>query len=125
MSDNLSKKELKNQKKQKKIAAKLDKIDAKQKKSDEPKSLKALKKETKKTIRVKKEKDPKDKINMKLATREFPVKLVKEVNKIKWSSSKNLTNKYITVLIFMIITAIMFFLIDMGLQQLFSLIKVL
>ncbi|AVP49527.1 preprotein translocase subunit SecE [Williamsoniiplasma luminosum] len=92
--------------------------------SKEPKSLKELKKETNRKIKVKKTKDPKDKIDLKLATKEFPVKLVKEVNKIKWSTSKNLTNKYITVIIFMVITAVMFFLIDLGLQQLFVLIKV-
>lgn len=85
---------------------------------------KKVKKETKKIIKVKKAKEEKDKVDYKLAFREFPVKMVKEVNKIKWSGWTNLNRKYITVLIFMIIFAIVFYFVDWGLQEIFILMKV-
>ncbi|ATZ16696.1 preprotein translocase subunit SecE [Entomoplasma freundtii] len=69
-------------------------------------------------------KTPKEKVNVKEAIQEFPVKMIKEVNKIKWSSSGNLTKKYISVLLFMVIFALFFALVDWGLQALFSLIKI-
>ncbi|ATZ19072.1 preprotein translocase subunit SecE [Williamsoniiplasma somnilux] len=85
---------------------------------------KEIKRKTKKSIRVKKIKEAKDKIDWKLSFKEFPVKMVKEVNKIKWSSRINLSKKYITVLIFMAVFALVFYFVDWGLQELFALIKV-
>ncbi|WP_156902660.1 preprotein translocase subunit SecE [[Acholeplasma] multilocale] len=86
------------------------------------KTKQKISKETKQKIKVKKEKE---KFNWKLAFKEFPIKMAKEVNKIKWSGSDNLTKKYITVVIFMLIFAVLFYFVDMGLQELFVLIKVI
>gem|GEM_PF-1035202 len=38
--------------------------------------------------------------------------MVKEVSKIKWSGKQNLTNKFVQVIIFMLIFAVVFYLID-------------
>lgn len=85
---------------------------------------KKISQDTRKKIRVKKLKDKDQKVDFKQATREFPVKMIKEVNKIKWSGAENLTKKYITVIVFMAVFAIAFFFIDWGLQALFALMKV-
>lgn len=79
--------------------------------------------ETKAKIKVKKPKPPKDKLSQRLE--EFPIKMVKEVNKIKWSTKENLTKKYLEVLIFIVLFAVFFALIDWGFQAIFSLIKVI
>lgn len=76
----------------------------------------------KKSLKITKE--PKEKVDIKEVVQEFPVKMIKEVNKIKWSSSGNLTKKYISVLLFMFVFAVFFALVDWGLQALFSLIKI-
>jgi len=71
----------------------------------------------KKDLKTPKDKEPR---NLKLAFKEFPVKMVKEVGKIKWSSRQNLFIKFIQVVIFILIAAILFYFIDLGLQELFS-----
>lgn len=78
--------------------------------------------ETKAKIKVKKPKPPRDKFKQRVE--EFPIKMVKEVNKIKWSTKENLTKKYLEVLIFIVLFAVFFALVDWGFQALFSLIKV-
>ncbi|ATI73048.1 preprotein translocase subunit SecE [Mesoplasma florum] len=80
-----------------------------------------ISKKTKKSIKVKKQKEKK---NFKLAIKEFPIKIVKELNKIKWSGWDNLKKKYIIVLLFMIFFAILFFCIGLGIEALFRLINV-
>ncbi|ATZ21299.1 preprotein translocase subunit SecE [Mesoplasma tabanidae] len=80
-----------------------------------------ISKQTKKSIKVKKQKEKK---NFKLAVKELPIKIVKEINKIKWSGWDNLKKKYIIVLLFMIFFAILFFCIGLGIEALFRLIKV-
>ncbi|MCL8212742.1 preprotein translocase subunit SecE [Mesoplasma whartonense] len=67
----------------------------------------------------------KEKIDWKLSFKEFPVKMVKEVSKIKWSGKQNLTNKFVQVIIFMLIFAVVFYLIDWGFQTLFSVMHVI
>ncbi|WP_245576618.1 preprotein translocase subunit SecE [Mesoplasma seiffertii] len=81
-----------------------------------------ISKETKAKIKVKPEKE---KVDIKLAFKEFPIKMAKEVNKIKWSGRENLTRKFIIVILFMLFFAVLFFFVDWGLQQLFVLIKVI
>lgn len=83
---------------------------------------KKISKDTKKKIKVKKEE--KEKINFRETIEEFPIKMIKETNKIKWPESRILTKKYIIVILFMAIFAIFFVFIDWGLQALFTLIKV-
>lgn len=79
--------------------------------------------ETKAKIKIKKTKPPRDKFSQR--AEEFPVKMVKEVNKIRWATKENLTKKYLEVLIFIILFAVFFALVDWGFQALFSLIKVI
>lgn len=67
----------------------------------------------------------KEKIDWKLAFKEFPIKMVKEVSKIKWSGKQNLTNKFVQVIIFMLVFAVIFYLIDWGFQELFSVMHVI
>ncbi|EOA07244.1 Preprotein translocase subunit SecE [Mycoplasma yeatsii 13926] len=80
-----------------------------------------ISKQTKKKLKVKKEKEPKD---FKLMFKEFPIKMVKEISKIKWSGTDSLSKKFIIVILFMLIFAVIFYSLDLGIQQLFQLIKV-
>ncbi|QHX36286.1 preprotein translocase subunit SecE [Spiroplasma sp. BIUS-1] len=75
-----------------------------------------------KTKRIKKEKE---KIDYKLAFKEAPVKFLKEVNKIQWSSRKNLGTKFLWVIIFIAIFGVFFFCVDWIFQTLFELIKII
>ncbi|ASZ08851.1 preprotein translocase subunit SecE [Mesoplasma chauliocola] len=79
-----------------------------------------ISKETKKSIKVKKQKEKK---NIKLTIKELPIKIVKEISKIKWSGWDNLKKKYIIVLLFMIFFAVLFFCIGLGIEALFKLIQ--
>lgn len=80
-----------------------------------------ISKKTKKKLKVKKEKEPR---NIKLMFKEFPIKMVKEISKIRWSGSDSLSKKFIIVILFMLIFAVIFYSLDLGIQQLFQLIKV-
>jgi len=75
-----------------------------------------------KEIKIKKEKE---KINVRLAVKEAPVKMLKEINKIRWSSRKNLGQKFSWVIIFLIIFGIFFFAVDLGLRYLFILLRII
>ncbi|AUM62286.1 preprotein translocase subunit SecE [Spiroplasma monobiae] len=75
-----------------------------------------------KNKRVKKEKE---KIDYKLALKEAPVKFLKEVNKIQWSSRKNLGTKFLWVIIFIAIFGVFFFCVDLAFQNLFELIRII
>lgn len=103
-------------KKQKKV-----KFDA----SSDSKNAQKILAETKAKIKVKKTKPPRDRDKFSQRAEEFPVKMVKEVNKIRWATKENLTKKYLEVLIFIILFAVFFALVDWGFQALFSLIKVI
>lgn len=72
-----------------------------------------------------KTKKEKEKIDWQRSFKEFPVKMVKEVSKIKWSGKQNLTNKFIQVIVFMLIFAVVFYFIDWGFQALFSAMHVI
>ncbi|AHI52376.1 preprotein translocase subunit SecE [Spiroplasma culicicola] len=86
---------------------------------------KGLTKEEKiKKAKEKKIKKEKEKINYKLAIKEMPVKMLKEVNKIKWSDRKNLGQKFTWVIVFLLIFGIFFYAVDLGLQYLFDLLKI-
>ncbi|WP_051636004.1 preprotein translocase subunit SecE [Mesoplasma photuris] len=118
MSEKVSKSELK-------AKAKFEKLEQKRlQKEQKIASGKKQKISSDATAKIKEIKKPKEKRNWKLEFKEFPIKMVKEVGKIKWSGSDNLTRKYITVLIFMLLFAVVFIFVDWGLQELLTLIKV-
>ncbi|ATG97666.1 preprotein translocase subunit SecE [Mesoplasma lactucae] len=132
------KKEQKRLKKEAKAKAKVEKSRIKAKKragngeaadGDEPSTKRVVKeKEMKKNLYNRKNfkrKAEKEKTDWKLGFKEFPVKMVKEVNKIQWSGKRNLTNKFIQVIIFMLVFAVVFYLIDWGFQALFTAIHVI
>ncbi|AXK50710.1 preprotein translocase subunit SecE [Spiroplasma alleghenense] len=73
-----------------------------------------------KKAKMKKIKKEKEKGDWKTSFREFPVKMVKEVNKIRWTSGNTLGRKFVYTLIFVFIFAVFFFLVDLGLQKLFE-----
>ncbi|SYV94886.1 Uncharacterised protein, partial [Mycoplasma putrefaciens] len=58
----------------------LNKIDNDAKKTTSSQKQK-ISKETKKKLKIKKHKEPK---NFKLMLKEFPIKMVKEISKIRW-----------------------------------------
>ena len=97
--------------------------DVKFKNTDSAQSAQKILAETKAKIKVKKVKPPREKFRQR--AEEFPVKMVKEVNKIRWATKENLTKKYLEVLAFIILFAVFFALVDWGFQALFSLIKVI
>ncbi|AKU79279.1 preprotein translocase subunit SecE [Spiroplasma turonicum] len=78
-----------------------------------------------KAARNKKIKKHKDKISLKQVAKEGPVKFLKEINKIKWSTRENLSMKFLWVIVFILIFGIFFFLVDYGLQHLFVEIKII
>lgn len=122
-----------------KAKAKLDKINLKNAKKEEKNKrkqemqelysqldpykglTKAEKVKKHKEIKIKKEKD---KINVRLALKESPVKMLKEVNKIRWSDRKNLGQKFTWVIVFLIIFGTFFYAFDTGLKYLFILLKI-
>ncbi|AGR41738.1 preprotein translocase subunit SecE [Spiroplasma diminutum] len=133
----------KNNLKEQKAQEKLKKIQQKKARKEDKKKIKLQKKEefTKlynefeghdgtqegkiKAAKTKKVKKVKDKIDYKLALKEAPIKFLKEVNKIQWSSRKNLGTKFLWVIIFIAIFGVFFFFIDWGFQSLFELIKII
>ncbi|QBQ07234.1 preprotein translocase subunit SecE [Spiroplasma gladiatoris] len=78
-----------------------------------------------KKARAAKVKEHKQKINVKLALKEAPIKMLKEINKIKWSGRANLGQKFSWVIIFILIFALFFYGIDTGLKHLFILMKII
>ncbi|ASP27807.1 preprotein translocase subunit SecE [Spiroplasma corruscae] len=78
-----------------------------------------------KAARAKKIKKHKDKISLKQVAKEGPVKFLKEINKIKWSTRENLSMKFLWVIVFILIFGIFFFAVDYGLQHLFVEIKII
>ncbi|WP_338969875.1 preprotein translocase subunit SecE [Spiroplasma endosymbiont of Labia minor] len=74
---------------------------------------------------VKLKKTEKDKINWKQTIREFPAAMTKEVLKIRWGTASSLGFKFLITIIFLALSAVFFFLIDWGLQELFTLMHVL
>ncbi|WP_342275415.1 preprotein translocase subunit SecE [Spiroplasma endosymbiont of Cantharis lateralis] len=133
----------KNNSKEQKAQEKLKKIQDKKTQKDSKKTQKTQKKEefTKlfnefeghdgtqegkiKAAKKRKVKKEKEKINYKLAIKEAPIKFLKEVNKIQWSSRKNLGTKFLWVIIFIAIFGVFFFFVDWGFQSLFELIKII
>ncbi|QEH61233.1 preprotein translocase subunit SecE [Spiroplasma chinense] len=75
-----------------------------------------------KDVKIKKHKE---KINYKLALKEAPIKMLKEINKIKWSDRKNLGQKFSWVIVFLIVFGIFFYAVDTALQYLFTLAKII
>ncbi|AHF57350.1 preprotein translocase subunit SecE [Spiroplasma eriocheiris] len=58
------------------------------------------------------EKKDKDRINWKLAFREFPVKMAKEVSRIRWARKGSLGRKFLITILFIIAFAVFFFCLD-------------
>ncbi|AOG59989.1 preprotein translocase subunit SecE [Spiroplasma helicoides] len=73
-------------------------------------------------VKVKKHKE---KVNLKLAFKEAPIKMLKEINKIKWSSRKNLGQKFSWVVVFLLVFALFFYGVDTGLKYLFQVLKII
>ncbi|AKX33700.1 preprotein translocase subunit SecE [Spiroplasma litorale] len=122
--------------KEEKAKIKLEKIEAKkQEKAERRKQFEDLFKEVQghdgtqegkiKAARAKKVKKHKDKIGFKKAAKEAPVKFLKEINKIKWSSRENLSIKFLWVIVFILIFGVFFFAVDYGLQHLFVELKII
>ncbi|WP_339020960.1 preprotein translocase subunit SecE [Spiroplasma endosymbiont of Atherix ibis] len=78
-----------------------------------------------KAAKKKKVKKEKSKINYKLAFKEAPIKFLKEVNKIQWSSRKNLGTKFLWVIVFIAIFGVFFFCLDWAFQALFEVMKII
>lgn len=76
---------------------------------------------TKEYVKKQKVRKEKEKFDFKLAFKEMPAKMIKEVNKITWPKSDTLWMKFLWVIIFMICFGIFFYFVDWGLQALFSL----
>lgn len=55
----------------------------------------------------------------KVSFKEFPIKLLKEANKLKTPTRKELGKKFVTVLIFITVAALVFYALDLGLVALF------
>ncbi|EXU60099.1 preprotein translocase subunit SecE [Mycoplasma mycoides] len=85
-----------------------------------PKNTQKISKTTKKKLKVKKEKEPK---NFRKWFKELPVRMSKEFFKIRWTGSGSLGKKFLIVIIFMSIFALLFFGVDVVIQYLFRLIK--
>jgi len=91
---------------------------------EKPKTAKQAQKELLKSEALKK-KPKHQKGSTALAFKEFPVKMVKEVSKIHWSGQKNLWTKFIQVVLFILIFAALFYLVDLAFQELFTVMKVI
>ncbi|AHB35882.1 preprotein translocase subunit SecE [Spiroplasma apis] len=134
----------KQKKNEDKAKAKLVKIEQKNALKEAKKREKALKNEQMKELykqldsdsgltqeeKLKKAKETKikkhkEKINYKLALKEAPIKMLKEINKIKWSDRNNLGSKFLWVIIFLLIFGIFFYAVDYGLQWLFVITKII
>jgi len=90
---------------------------------EKPKTAKQAQKDLLKSEALKK-KPKHQKGATALAFKEFPVKMVKEVSKIHWSGQKNLWTKFIQVVLFILIFAALFYLVDLAFQELFTVMKV-
>ncbi|QGS51402.1 preprotein translocase subunit SecE [Spiroplasma tabanidicola] len=125
--------DLKAQKKAEKEKTKALKAEAKAKEKAEFQKIydaldadKGLTKEEKiKKARAAKVKEHRKKINVKLALKETPIKMLKEINKIKWSGRANLGQKFSWVIIFLLIFILFFYGVDTGLRYLFAEIKII
>ncbi|AGM24736.1 preprotein translocase subunit SecE [Spiroplasma chrysopicola] len=62
-----------------------------------------------------------EKVNWKLAFREFPVKMAKEVSRIRWASKGSLGRKFLITIAFIAVFAIFYLALD---QVLFNLLHV-
>lgn len=79
----------------------------------------------KKRAKEAKVKKIKDKVDYKLAIREFPVKVVKEIQKVRWPSQSVLGSRLLWVLGFIVTLAVIFFFVDWGIQELFGVAKII
>lgn len=130
-------KEAKNQKitKEEKAKIKFKKLETKRLKKEQKKQIYEKlnseynkfdsKEEREKRAKTSKIKKVKDKIDYRLAFKEFPVKVVKEIQKVRWPKRSALGMRLFLVLLFMVFFAVTFYLVDLGIQHLFTLIKIL
>lgn len=118
-----------------KAKLKLEKIQAKQEtKAEKQKIYTDLKKgfdeitekqKDKEYIKKQKVKKVKEKFDYRTTLKEMPIKMVKEVNKIRWPKREELGAKFGMVIIFLIIFCVFFYFIDWGLQELFAIAKII
>ena len=68
-------------------------------------------------------KKKKEKVNFKVALLEFPVKMLKDISRIKWVGKGTLGKRFILVVLFLIFFAIAYFIVDEILLTVFKSIK--
>ncbi|WP_342268865.1 preprotein translocase subunit SecE [Spiroplasma endosymbiont of Aspidapion aeneum] len=90
-------------------------------KDDNPES----KKLREKLIKDEKFKTEKKKRNASLYFREWPIKMVKEVQKIRWASRRDVAIKFFWVIVFILIFGAIFYFADWGISTLFLYIKII
>ncbi|WP_425380220.1 preprotein translocase subunit SecE [Spiroplasma endosymbiont of Stenodema calcarata] len=74
----------------------------------------------KKGLFKRKQSDKSKKTNWKLAFREFPVKMAKEVTRIRWTSKGSLGRKFLITILFIIAFAIFYLVLDLALHHLLT-----
>ncbi|QHX35585.1 hypothetical protein STIUS_v1c00300 [Spiroplasma sp. TIUS-1] len=115
------------EKKAVKIAAKIEKREAKKKRNEERLAMKAQLLGGYEDIEANKDtiieeheiKKLHKSEGRKVHFKEFPIKLLKEANKLKTPTRKELGKKFVTVLIFITVAALVFYALDLGLVSLF------
>ncbi|UZQ29614.1 MAG: preprotein translocase subunit SecE [Spiroplasma phoeniceum] len=65
------------------------------------------------------------KTNWKLAFREFPVKMAKEVTRIRWTSKVSLGRKFLITILFIIAFALFYLVLDLVLHHLLTVARII
>lgn len=65
------------------------------------------------------------KTNLKLAFREFPVKMAKEVTRIRWTSKGGLGQKFLITILFIITFAVFYSVLDLVLHHLLTVARII
>lgn len=65
------------------------------------------------------------KTNWKLAFREFPVKMAKEVTRIRWTSKGSLGRKFLITILFIIAFAVFYLVLDLVLHHLLTVARII
>ncbi|ALA97103.1 hypothetical protein SKUN_00181 [Spiroplasma kunkelii CR2-3x] len=65
------------------------------------------------------------KTNWKLSFREFPVKMAKEVTRIRWTSKGSLGRKFLITILFIIVFAVFYLVLDLVLHNLLTVTRII
>ncbi|AOX43499.1 hypothetical protein S100390_v1c01560 [Spiroplasma sp. NBRC 100390] len=79
----------------------------------------------KKGLFKRKHSDKSKRTNWKLAFREFPVKMAKEVTRIRWTSKGSLGRKFLITILFIIAFAIFYLVLDLVLHHLLTVARII